>query len=664
MAEKCGLLYIRRSMPGEGLGPEAQFDWGVTRARELNVPLYADRAEFFKTLESGGGQAGNVYVELGVSGSELSRPVFDRLYSRALNDAGVTHVFIHMRDRLARPERAIDAMAIEIKLLECGRTLVFNDRVLAPRNRAQNCMVEDLQMFLDYGQSGKFLNDLAERMVSSQMTLARGGYWTGGRAPYGFARVLVGPQDNVVRELQDHEVVRQAGHHVRIRPQDQEKLRHWLEMLKLANDGWGGKRIANELNARGIPSPDAGRCRKDNCGIRRRVAGKWAHGTVLSLLRNKAIIGVLEWGVRSEGMRRRLGTGKSRLLEPSDFSPSGRPKVIKNSEQQVISSPAAFAAQAPPQLFTAVQERLQARGRSQRGISRSPDPNRYLLAGRVFDTSPGCGSPMYGRMRAGEPTYVCGLYVRTSGDACQHNWAPGDPLVKLLLAAIRSRVFRDGNLPRLRSKLEAIANRTMKDDSSIHRSNVLAAEIRRLELELDVISRNLARAADAQQYAAISREFGVISARLDMARKEMSQVRERQPGGTPNIDAEITQAMHVLTDLDRLVCEGKGPELRRLVEALDARVWLSFEKKPSGRRMLNKVASGVLTTGNAPWPIRPYHLPGDGPSAELQAGVKENRPAGPENPAGRDSLHKVHRGDWIRTSDLLTPSQTDVPSWR
>ena len=46
-----------------------------------------------------------------------------------------------------------------------------------------------------------------------------------------------------------------------------------------AQRGWGIKRIARHLNARGIPSPDAGRTRTDH-GVKHRVSGKWCPGTV------------------------------------------------------------------------------------------------------------------------------------------------------------------------------------------------------------------------------------------------------------------------------------------------------------------------------------------------------------------------------------------------
>jgi len=45
-------------------------------------------------------------------------------------------------------------------------------------------------MMVGYYSSGEFLRQLAERVTLFKLQLAKGGYWTGGRAPYGFGRVL------------------------------------------------------------------------------------------------------------------------------------------------------------------------------------------------------------------------------------------------------------------------------------------------------------------------------------------------------------------------------------------------------------------------------------------------------------------------------------------
>ena len=156
-------------------------------------------------------------------------------------------------------------------------------------------------------------------------------------------RILVGLDDSEIRELENGERVRQSGCHVRIKPKDPEKIKTWLWIIQMhLEKGWGVKRIANELNRRGVRSPDAGRTHRDRYGHVHEVSGKWSSGTISSLLRNQAIIGNLTWGVRSEGAHRRIGKDGPRGLLDSDFTKSGRPRVIRNSRDLQVTRPAGY----------------------------------------------------------------------------------------------------------------------------------------------------------------------------------------------------------------------------------------------------------------------------------------------------------------------------------
>ena len=94
-------------------------------------------------------------------------------------------------------------------------TFVFMDKVVPPLERGQRADVAELiRDLLDYDQAGKFRRDLAQKIIYSQLALAKAGFSTGGRAPYGFRRWLVREDGTTVRQLADGESVRMAGHHV------------------------------------------------------------------------------------------------------------------------------------------------------------------------------------------------------------------------------------------------------------------------------------------------------------------------------------------------------------------------------------------------------------------------------------------------------------------
>ena len=269
-----------------------------------------------------------------------------------------------------------------------------------------------MELLLAYYQGGEELRKHAKRILGAQKKLAEGGYRVGGNAPYGFVRVLVDAAGNVLEELPPGKRVRQQGCHVRVRPKFLDKIANWLQILDWKAQGWGSKRIAKELNDRGIPSPDAGRTRTDH-GVKHLVPGKWSDSTVADLCRNAIILGVQEYGKRSGGSIRRLGKDGPRLLnEEKDRSPKGKPRCITNDPSLRIVKEVGNS-EYDLEKWQGIQRQMDERSQNQRGVPRSKDPARYPLAGRLVDLTDGCGSFLYGRMTHNRARYTCGRYMRT-----------------------------------------------------------------------------------------------------------------------------------------------------------------------------------------------------------------------------------------------------------
>ena len=189
---------------------------------------------------------------------------------------------------------------------------MVGNKVLLPLRRGDDNTVDTITASLEYSQGRAYLDHLANKMVTVKANKAKAGCWTGGRAPYGFARVLVNPQGGVERALRDGESVRQPGYTVSLRVGDVERIRVWhdliLKSFDPAGDNVGGKQVANLLNERNIPSADAGRIRRTKYEeTPREVPGTWTPGMVYALLDNPAIVGVLRYGKRSMGEHARLG---------------------------------------------------------------------------------------------------------------------------------------------------------------------------------------------------------------------------------------------------------------------------------------------------------------------------------------------------------------------
>jgi hypothetical protein len=384
---------------------------------------------------------------------------------------------------------------------------------------------------LAYYQSGKELRKHAERILGAQQELAEQGYRVGGNAHYGFVRVLVDPAGNVLEELPPGKTVRQQGCHVRVVPKDPEKIAVWLQTLEWKEQGWGVKRIAKVLNDRGIPSPDAGRTRTDH-GVRHLVSGKWSHTTVAELCRNPSILGVQEYGKRSEGKLRRLGKDGPRLLdEETDRSPQGRPRVILNNPSLRVSKRVGQA-QFDPERWQAVQQQIEERGQTQRGIPRAKDPARYPLGCRLVDLTAGCGSVLYARTTHDRAVYSCGRYLRTSGAECASNQVDAEAMLRFTLKILTQLVDQHGRRDKLRQKLLERARREAQEPAKDPREMELARlRARRTELQAhcSTIEYRMGRERDDTLYAALARQYKAASLSWRWWRRPSATRRWRRP---------------------------------------------------------------------------------------------------------------------------------------
>jgi hypothetical protein len=111
---------------------------------------------------------------------------------------------------------------------------------------------------IDYDRAGKDRRDLAQKMIYAQLNLAKAGFSTGGRPPFGFRRWLVKADGQSVRQLCEGESVKMAGHHVVWLPGPREELALIHRILGML-ERMPATRVAAVLTAEGVPTPDGGR---------------------------------------------------------------------------------------------------------------------------------------------------------------------------------------------------------------------------------------------------------------------------------------------------------------------------------------------------------------------------------------------------------------------
>ena len=645
-----GLFYTRDSGGEHETTPGEYVRWGQRRAAGLGVSFAGTPEQLEAMIRDGRSQDGDLFLDYGVKGNQLQRAGLDALFRVALADSDVTHVFIPRRDRFARPDDPLDAMKMEATLREAGLTLVFMDRALPPLPHGRRDLGESIVAMIDYDRAGKERRDLAQKMIYAQLNLAKAGFSTGGRPPFGFRRWLVQADGTRVRQLAEGEYVQRAGHHVLWLPGPEEELaliRRILAMLETMP----ASRVAAQLTTEGVPPPDAGRLRTDR-GVKHPTSGVWHQPTIVQIARNPLLRAMVEYGRRSMGDKLRFSPEGPRELEEADHRSDGKPKVVTNPESIRIKAPTSFEPLIEPERHQRLLDQLDERAGTQRGKPRSQDPTRNPLGGRVFDM--GCGWPMYRQPYQESFRYMCGLYQQSHGAKCKHNCMDGLRATRFLLGCIRQRLLTPTRKAKLEQKLRTIAERERgrrRSDAALTAKQAALAAVR---AKRQRAGENLGLAEGPDQYRAVAAVFEQLQQQERTLEAELRPL-EQLAGKTGDLDAEVAAA---LAGLDRLADRASTPQdlggIGQLFQQVNARLFLQFTEGRWKKRTVNQLASGVVTFGDTPPPVSLYEgrtsrwyvkdpatsEGADGPSSHELPGRPGADPGGEDN-----SLGNVNRGE-------------------
>ena len=560
-------VYIRRSSESQEEAPAVQLEFAKRKAAELGLTIEGTAADVRQLIDARQNRSGDLFLDDDISGSVMDRPGLSAMLAAFRSpDCPYAALIAFRRDRLARPDDPIRGIEINRTIHAAGASLVFNDKMVPPPADADQRTASDILSYLEYYAGNKELTANAQRTLSAQISVARRGAWTGGRAPYGFKRVLVGPDGGIVRDLADGEIVRQPGHYVSIGVGDAEKLTIWRWILQRRLAGDGFKRIALALNDRGVPSPDAGRKRRDG-GIRHEVSGKWNHTTVKNLCRNRAILGEIEFGRYSEGKFNRFGGDgqEIRTTTPDDMSEfTGRAKRIENDPSTTVIAPAAAEPQFDAEKWKSVQAVVDGRSRSQLGVRRSKDPATYPLAGRVVDLTEGCGHPMYGKVRQRQQDrqkvkvreYCCGAFMQHGkASGCYSNSVDAEKLLRAVLGVLTQQVEHLGAGDKLRRRLaERLGTRIATADRSIE-LDAARQRLAELESEAKQVAANLARESDEELRQLIRQDWESVKERKAQAEASLTALSRTE---NQDLDTLIEQAVRQVGDLRSLSADDES----------------------------------------------------------------------------------------------------------
>lgn len=656
-----GLFYSRDSLGRHETTPPEYVLWACHEAKTHGVSFRGTPEQIEHMIRANLHEDEDLFFDYGITGNILVRPGLEALFRVAQSDSRVSHVFIPRRDRLARPDFPVDGLLLENQLRAQGITIVFRDRVVrGQRAGGRPDISEAIMGIVEYDKAAKDLRDLAEKMVSAQITLAKWGNSTGGRAPYGFRRHLAKSDGTLVRQLLDGEYVKMAHHHVVWYPGPEEELSIIRRILELL-EKMPASRVAAILNSEGVRTPDFGRERKDH-GIKHRTSGLWHQPTITNIARNPLLVAMVCFPRRSMGEYRRYSAGGPREMEDSDYRQDGKPRVIRTDESSQIKTPVAskFEAIIEPERHKALIALLDKRGGTQRGKPRSRSPEKNPLGCRVIDMN--CSWPMYRQPYKESFRYLCGLYQQSKGQKCAHNHVDGQKAIRFVLGCLRQRTLTPGFPAKLKEQFaERAAGETKEQPrSDIDQKQRALAEVSR---KIEIVGRNLALADTPEQRKATADVFQGLVTQKKTLEEELAAFRPALPKG--HLQEEVNKALNLALHLCELA---SAPDnlagIGELFQKVNARLFVRFAPCPQGKRVLNKVSSGVATFGSAPAPCLIYQGPTaksqfQDPGATLASGpdVWENTYPNPANPSQEEgSLGNVNRGDRIRTCDFMVPN--------
>ena len=258
-------------------------------------------------------------------------------------------------------------------------------------------------------------------------------------------------------------------------------------------EGWGYKKIANQLTEQGIPTPrmcEQMRKEAKNKPYNRKVNAAWAIVTIQGILDNDFYIGTF----RQAKYTRAKINGKDVKRD------EGEHIVIENHHQPIIDY----------RTFAITRELREKRSRSNyRGVK------KYDNVYSGFLECGDCGSPMFSMSRPDiAPAYTCGTYHKRGRAGCTSHHIRVDTLDELLKAYIR-KVMENSSamLEKLNSELSRENDDiTETEQSADHLAEVLA----QLQEELKVTKRQRIREImkKPEQEAALEELYDELEAEL------------------------------------------------------------------------------------------------------------------------------------------------------
>lgn len=410
---------------------------------------------------------------------------------------------------------------------------------------------DDVQQLVSHGKAHQFSIDLSRDTIRGSKSHAALGHSCGGRAPYGYERLLIDQFGKPVRVLKDGERKSDKMQRIKWTPAEEREVAALRWIFESYANGNGLRAIASGLNMSGAPSP---------------YGKKWGKLTVRSIVRNVAYLGIRVY-FRHNYHPSRFEANQAKHVRPEDAW-----VVTREAHEPLIS----------PELF----ERVQARFRTNKpGAGRTGD-SPHLLSGLILCAY--CKRRFLGQYKQHKGKkvryYGCSGYHNGGPSVCESLSISAAFLEEIVYAEIEKRVavLKDENILRLELARLLGTAEVGRDEG---KRTAMDEALKKVDMEL----QNLLLLAKAGSHSStLLEEINRLERQKELIEAERSELSERRRGLSVDSEKIIAQALNYFAMVPSLLARGAAAERRAVVGAFVN----GIEVDPKGRRVkfrFNKV---------------------------------------------------------------------------
>ncbi len=381
-----------------------------------------------------------------------------------------------------------------------------------------------------HDQAHQYSVRLSQDTLRGSKTHAALGRSCGGRAPYGYDRLLVDAAGNSIKKLNPGEHKADKLQHVKWVKGDSEKIDVVKRIFNLFDRGIGLWTITDTLNCEKIPSPKN---------------GTWGKSMVREILKNRAYIGDRVYNQRNFHERRWNG-GQIRNKPKEDLI------ICENAHEPLIDK----------ELFFRVQSRFKTRKLGQGRIYHSP----YLLSGLMRCVR--CNHNYQGAARVHKtsrtPYYICGGYHSGGQYVCKSYSIKTDYIEKFVVSEIKEFVSQHNCIERLRQYIKEALNARHDPEISGNRQEAISKKI--LETETEIA--NIINAIKSGMISdSLKRELSDLETKKKSLEQAMEESRQECKRNQVYSDGSPEKILAHLQNLDQVISTGNVEERKALIRA-------------------------------------------------------------------------------------------------